>query len=729
MRFHRGKALVAMLLAIVLIGFGTVPAVAAPAPAAPGEWSDPLPGYDPADPNPPHGPWKAYSYPAASELAVYATRDQPTAAELKDIGSKRRYASGTRERMFASWIEKRAKLQGLPAAEVNAKWRAFVKSYIQGIESDRRGIAYEGFASGELGIAGSGDYTFGEKSEHGAVEPDAFPTRPELKRGFEYKATNRFTARSKGQMEAYVDVVDATGVQIVVLFDQRPAPATLRLIDKLNRQTTYNAGLRRGATPVPAIVARILPGTPQALPPEELAKAASAGGTLAAPGSAQLPVDGALATSVEASPDSAQAAAEENAVLEEVGADTGNADVGATDPLGGVDFSTLELRYLSDTYRGGSGLGYAFSADAAPAGQASYGGRRAAQLASDAFFVWLSLPTSDFTVNLNPDEPGRIMDAAFGRTDAGRVLLEADLRMKKSVARFIHPDTTAGARYWNALRGEEKCASMRQWIVPAPATVREDDGRLYIIDAPLQVKMETDYTKTAGAGGNDGCGGQSKADTKHNEDLYRSTILPQVQKAVNTAPEYADLRRVYVSRVAAQWYRERSKTKKTAYAALIDTGDVAGWPLREPWTPRQTFDAYVKSYTKGEFKVTHKTTKGNYIETMTYVYGGVDLTNIPRLKLSGTVFSGTHRTLPDTVQRSVYVPTGDAGGKLLWLGGETTSQPLTVLQAGLPSPTSRPGFWIVTLIPLLLWATAGALLLARRRHRPSAPSAPTPAAS
>ena len=37
--------------------------------------------------------------------------------------------------------------------------------------------------------------------------------------------------------------------------------------------------------------------------------------------------------------------------------------------------------------------------------------------------------------------------------------------------------------------------------------------------------------------------------------------------AVNSAPEYADLRRVYASRVAAQWYRERSATKTTATRA------------------------------------------------------------------------------------------------------------------------------------------------------------------
>ena len=98
-----------------------------------------------------------------------------------------------------------------------------------------------------------------------------------------------------------------------------------------------------------------------------------------------------------------------------------------------MDFSTLELRYISDTYNGGVGPGvqYAYQVDAKPGEEISFGGKQSAQLAADSFFTWLVLPPSSFTVSLNPDEPNRIIDAQLGRTDAGRVLLEADLQMKR----------------------------------------------------------------------------------------------------------------------------------------------------------------------------------------------------------------------------------------------------------------------------------------------------------
>ncbi|MEU4420514.1 hypothetical protein AB0F81_07800 [Actinoplanes sp. NPDC024001] len=386
-------------------------------------------------------------------------------------------------------------------------------------------------------------------------------------------------------------------------------------------------------------------------------------------------------------------------------------------PLGGVDFATLELRYIADTYDGGvgTGLDYAYQVDPKPGAKVSYGGRDAAQLAADAFFTWLALPPESFTVNLNPDEPNRIIEAKLGTTDAGRVLLEADLAMKKSVAKFIHPNTTRGLAFWESLRGEAKCVSMRQWIVPRPAVVREDGNALFIVDAPLEVKMETEYIATAGAGGASGCAGQSDADTEHNEALYREKILPQVEKAVNEAPEYADLRRVYASRVAAEWYRQRSKSKTTAYGDLIDSGDVSAWPARISWSPREVWQRMVKSYKEGEFRVERRTRKGNYIYTNVYVYGGVDWTTVPKKVLSGAELLSARPAIADTVATARRVPFAEKGTGLTWLGGSTTQRPAAQARPVPAAPFGKPHFWLLAGLPVLLWLLAGAWLLRRAR--------------
>ena len=393
-------------------------------------------------------------------------------------------------------------------------------------------------------------------------------------------------------------------------------------------------------------------------------------------------------------------------------------DVG-DDPeqLGGVDFSTLELRYVSDTYDGGlgSGLRYAYQVEPEPGQQVSYGGKQAAQLAADAFFTWLVLPPQSFTVNLNPDQPDDIMDADLGRTEAGRVLLDADFQMKKTIAKLIHPDSEIGKEFWSKLEGETPCISMRQWIVPRPAVVREQGNELFILDAPLEVKMETEYIKTKGKG-SEGCPNHSTRDTAHNESVYRVVVLSELQKAVNNAPEYADLRRVYASRVAAEWYRQRSATKQTAYGYLVDSGDASAWPLREKWTPKDTWKRFVKSYKEGEFRVERTTDEGTMRVTRFYVYGGVDFSDIPERKLSTADFAGKRPALGAAVEAAMAAPVAEAGGPT-WLGGWSTERPEWAPLPPPESPLGRPVFWAATTAPVLAWLIAVGLVLAGRRRR------------
>ncbi|MER5889162.1 hypothetical protein ABT160_35505 [Streptomyces sp. NPDC001941] len=379
----------------------------------------------------------------------------------------------------------------------------------------------------------------------------------------------------------------------------------------------------------------------------------------------------------------------------------------AMDP-GGIDFTTMELRYLADP-GDGSGLQYSFQAGRDPwRGDARTStGLSAATLSSDAFFVWLSLRPQDFWVNLNPDEPDRIVDRRLGATDAGRVLLQADLEMKKTVGRLIHPDTGAGRDLWKRIKGQ--CLSFRTWIVPAPATVHQEDDKLYILDAPLDVKMETQYLKSRGVTAGQNCPRQSAADQTHNEQVYRDLVLTKLKKAINTGREYADLRRVYLARVAAEWYRGLSRTRHTTYASLIDRGDASAWPTKTSWKPTDTFDAFVRSYTKGEFKVTRRTTRGNADYVTTYTYGGVDLTRVP---MRDAPSPGDAARVERSLRASNASWPGGTADSTVWLGAPTPRQ-----AAGLDAPGDglSNGALALRLLPALLVPLAGLLWWRRRR--------------
>ncbi|EWM18926.1 hypothetical protein [Kutzneria sp. 744] len=675
---------------------------------------------------------------------------EPTADELAGVGpvtdasGKATYPWRSESYMLARWKEFKAYASQWPA------WRA---QYVNiknnkskgGPTNGKYGFepAYKKQAIAADPVLSQGEWKYGEqlspelkaqlKSKlHKVNRPLDATDLTKLKMILELKSGNSIdTDAGREQLQDLIQIAKATGCRLYYVFAKMPDDKSRAMI----QEEAKAAGIQVPIVYWPALAQPVMPdnwGGQQ--PPEEGTGGVSApaspdpkggpaggGAPLTAPG--QVSAVGPLADAIATAPNSDGEAVTQgvaNQWLTAQDASAGVDDSADSQPdLGGVDFSTLQLRYVSDTYHNGSGVQYAFKADALPADAQSFGGQASAQLASDSFFTWLELSPDKFWVNLNPDEPDRIIDSQFGRTDAGRVLLQADLQMKKTVAKLIHPDTPAGKQFWDAMQGDSPCLQMRNWIVPDTATVRDNGDELYILDTPLRVETESDYVKAAGVGAD--CGQQDPATTRHNEQVYKTTVLPRVQDAVNHAPEYADLRRVYASRVAAEWFRQRSAIKHTAYSDLIGKGDISRWQSRVPWTPRQVFDQYVQSYKNGEFTVTHTTTEGNTVYTNTYVYGGVDFSRINQDRVSAAAFTKDHPDMAGAVAGALYKP--DQAGRDMWFGGLTSSKPPVEAFAKPAPATSNPWFYPLAALPLAGWLVAGAWLLHRRRTRPADRSA------
>ncbi len=405
----------------------------------------------------------------------------------------------------------------------------------------------------------------------------------------------------------------------------------------------------------------------------------------------------------------------------------GGAAIGARP--GGIDFSTLQLRHLSATSEGGSpGVKYSFKNAIGP----DTGDPDVAREASDAFFVWMSLDPSQFWVNLNPDQPDRIMDRALARTHVGKVLLEADLQLKKTMSDAMDPETKTGKRYWDRMfhgPDDDVCAWTRFWITPKPASVRTSGEDLYILDAGLNVSAQT------GDPGSNSCPGQTEERRKYNEKVFREVLLPEMERSVNSDAVYADLRRVYLSRVAAEWYRQVSRSRDTMFKGLIGQGIVGPWVLREPWDPKDVFEEYKRLINSNRKKVV---IDGREYEV---VYGGVDFSKAPSVPMPEDEFKTKHPTLPKTVDKSVEEPARDADGEHTWLGGTSivdrekpkppTTKPPTTAPGTNPgtTPATTPGghagglpntgtsLWLPVLAGLLLCIVGGVLLVLARRGR------------
>ncbi|MFC5744096.1 hypothetical protein [Actinomadura rugatobispora] len=328
--------------------------------------------------------------------------------------------------------------------------------------------------------------------------------------------------------------------------------------------------------------------------------------------------------------------------------------------LGGVDFSTLEMRYMSD---GSSGVKYSFSGKPSASGGAQdpETGLGAITTSTADLRTWLVLDPSKFWVNLNPSEPDRIVDEQLGQTNAGRALLEADFAMKRTQGKMIDPKTEFGARYWRELLAisSTACYSSRMWIIPGDVQVREDGDALYIIRADLSVKAKAE--RVAGMS----CTPDPAANTR-NEQLEQKMIVPKVIEAVNKDPEYAPLRRAFLARVIAQWIRKRNQEgHRTSFDGLLDTGDLGPAKLQGTWKPRQVFDDYVKSIRSGEFTYEQPSPDGRSILKMTF--GGVDFSKLDPARLSAAQMDQRSPRLAQTVQASQNDPTAASDGTI-WLG-------------------------------------------------------------
>lgn len=227
------------------------------------------------------------------------------------------------------------------------------------------------------------------------------------------------------------------------------------------------------------------------------------------------------------------------------------------------------------------------------------------------FFIGLTLPNDTFWVNLRPDSPDNIIDDQLAQTDIGRILLEADLGLKKDTARATSPETPEGRVYWNKLY--EKAGELfgngnltiptltRPWIVPDEVIIRETSDSAYVYKATLKVMLEQDYLKNDATYKFDD--ERFKQLNDYSSQLIRELIIPKLTKEINTSKKYAGLRQVYYSLILAQWFKSRFKSQNTKYSQLIDRHNLTNLTTSQPYSKDTYFQAYQKSFKDGEYKI------------------------------------------------------------------------------------------------------------------------------
>ncbi|MFI5936817.1 LPXTG cell wall anchor domain-containing protein [Actinoplanes sp. NPDC051494] len=681
-RFARGAVVIGVLAAMT--GFGPVAAYAAPI----GTKCKDLPGYSITKPPPARtslpglGTGRAtdgangrpYQYNNPGENV--RGRAEPTARELSQYGtSTTGKDSGTVPHLYSSWnryqANKAAELKKWEENPVGKKpsaplpWDKWLSRYVPNQGNDSRGKAYEKLLVEEIGLGGDDWICQGDLTTNGETRRyDAINGKEKI--AYEFKSGRTIDA---AQLAKDAQIARSQGYKVVYVFGDKPTAATLRRLNAAG--VDYH----------------LMKGTPTV---DTTARPNTGPGSKVMNPKPAVPARGAANDMFSGAGKTLDQAREAARVDDDLARQSGKPDQRMRRP-GGIDFSTMELRYVAET-DGGQGLGYGFEADDVVDEdvEPGFGGLEQAQLASDSLFTWLALQPSAFWVNLNPDTPDQIMDDRFAKTDAGRVLLDADLTLKRSHAKLLDPATPLGDELWDALHFDTPelvpCLPLRIWISAKPASVRDEGEQLYILDAPLKVNAA--YMVVQNQPEEYRCR-QSEAQAKENVETYQRIILPELEKVVNTDPAYADLRRVYLSRVAAEWLRQRAEQKTTAFTPIINSNDLSRWPARVEWNKLDTYNAYLKSFNEGEFEYTRTVEDGTgQTISVPLVLGGVDFAQAPKAPVSAATFKKDHPKLPVTVTNSVQTPVNyetTLNPDLTWMGGDAM-----VHKAAAPPPANKP---------------------------------------
>ncbi|MGE5307517.1 MAG: hypothetical protein ACM3OC_00325 [Deltaproteobacteria bacterium] len=245
------------------------------------------------------------------------------------------------------------------------------------------------------------------------------------------------------------------------------------------------------------------------------------------------------------------------------------------------------------------------------------------------FFTCLAFSDDAFWINLNPGQPETIADRGLSRTDVGKILLAADLRLKKDTSALTNPRTATGRVYWDRLYAKADELGVRDvpvvnrvYIVPGDAAVSESAGGISIASTRLSVRLGSEY-------GADGPSGDPRMQElqSYANSLMHELILPQLEEKINSSYAYSELRQAYRAMIAARWFRDSFNTSFSEGAVIPDLVSDLQYGSDE------VYGDYLESLKAGEYSLS-ETSGADKLEmfmgliTRRYSSGGIDLRKI-----------------------------------------------------------------------------------------------------
>jgi hypothetical protein len=325
--------------------------------------------------------------------------------------------------------------------------------------------------------------------------------------------------------------------------------------------------------------------------------------------------------------------------------------------LGGINFTSIKLNSIAVSTDQDGGVNFDLILKAQKATGTSPGINliNSTTLGLTAFNTGLAVPDDKFWVNLNPWEPDRIIDEQLWQSEVGRIMLEADLQMKKDLSNYGNPcSNETGKALWKLLHEKQdtliqRCMMMfpgeikdinniwfspvmSSWIVPDKVYAYTNAHRtqIYIINATLTIQGEliTEQTHfkvkdqdrgTLSKGCLEELNKSAEEYGQYNYELIDRMILPYVIADVNRGEKYEDLRDIFIALALAQWYKLSIPPRMDIFRDRLESSSFAVSKSMRLWSPKEIWDELVNSYYNHEYICWVNTTNNSSPTT----WGGV----------------------------------------------------------------------------------------------------------
>ena len=336
--------------------------------------------------------------------------------------------------------------------------------------------------------------------------------------------------------------------------------------------------------------------------------------------------------------------------------------------LGGINFTSIKLNSIAVSIDQDKGVNF----DLILKSQKAKGVNpvidpiNATLLGATAFMTGLIVPNYRFWVNLNPWEADRIIDEPLRQSEVGRVMLEADLQMKRDFGNYVNPCANETIKaFWNLLDKKkdelvQQCmnefpgeirdtnnigmkGAIRLWIVPDKVYAYTNGTQIYIINTSLTINSECDLDhanfevyfqdiSTLSEGCQEKLNESARKYMEYFKELGDRMILPYVITDVNQCNKYENLREVYVALALAQWYKSKMNTRMDIFRDFLDSSSSEVLKSKNVWSTKEIWERYINLFENCEFECweneTIKTTRGIRILSNPRCYGGVEFNNI-----------------------------------------------------------------------------------------------------